>query len=200
MHRMTLYFFLSTYDYAGSIVLLEGKRHVLPQDKAQLVALGQLLAGRTQFLSFRSGNAEGADELFCQGVSQIDAQRLQVITPYDGHRMRSNVATEVYPLDQVNLLQEPQVVYNSKLNRKTANLIDIYVAGRRDRYTIKAAYILRDTIKVIGTKAIAPATVGIFYDDLVSPRSGGTGHTMNICDNNQVPVLNQEVWFSWLNS
>ena len=55
-----------------------------------------------------------------------------------------------------------------------------------DRFAIKAAYILRDTIKAIGSNEIAAATVGIFYDDLSNPRCGGTGHTMKICEQNAI--------------
>jgi hypothetical protein len=57
---------------------------------------------------------------------------------------------------------------------------------------------LRDTIKAIGTVEIKPATFSIFYDDLEKPRTGGTGHTMNVCTQNNIPVIDQTVWFKWL--
>ncbi len=195
---MTLSEFLQQYDKAGSIVLLEGKRTVLEEDKAKLRELGRLLAASTQFMTFRSGNADGSDQFFSEGVAAVDHKRLQVITPYSGHRKKTNKAYDTVALDQINLGAEPEVIYQSKQNKKTEKLIDQYVAGERDRYAIKAAYILRDTIKAIGTEAIAPATFGIFYDDLSDPMSGGTGHTMNVCLQNNIPIFNQEVWFSWL--
>jgi len=61
--------------------------------------------------------------------------------------------------------------------------------GARGRYSIKAAYIIRSTIKAIGTEEIRPATFGIFYDDLDKPKEGGTGHTMNVCIQNNIPIL-----------
>jgi hypothetical protein len=85
------------YDVAGSIVLLEGKREVLPEDEQKLVELGRMLAKNTELMRFRSGNAPGSDELFSRGVAEIDTSRLEVITPYSGHRAKYNVAGESLP-------------------------------------------------------------------------------------------------------
>ena len=195
---MTLQEFISLYDQHNSIVLLEGKRTVPDADKPKLRALGMLLATRTAKMIFRSGNAEGADQFFSEGVAAVDKQRLQVITPYTRHRQKTNPAFETYSLDDVNLLAEQEVVYQSKKNRKTEKLIDRFVSGEKNQFTIKAAYILRDTIKVMGTKSIKPARFGIFYDDLADPKKGGTGHTMNVCAQVNVPHVDQTVWFKWL--
>lgn len=147
---------------------------------------------------FRSGNAEGADQYFSEGVAEIDYKRLQVITPYTGHRQKTNKSYSTFSLDDVNILSNPEVIYHSKSNKKTENLIDKYIVGEKNRYTIKAAYILRDTIKVMGTDEIKPATFALFYDDLIIPRSGGTGHTMNMCAINEVPFCDQRDWFKWV--
>lgn len=195
---MTLQEFISKYDNENSIVLLEGKRNVLEADKDKLVALGKLLALKTSKMIFRSGNAEGADQFFSEGVASVDYKRLQVITPYSGHRLKTNKSYDTISLDEVNLLSNPQVIYHSKSNKKTENLIDRYVLGENNRYTIKAAYIIRDTIKVLGADDILPATFGIFYDDLGDPGKGGTGHTMNVCKINNVPFCDQRDWFKWL--
>lgn len=73
---MNLTEFIEKYDFKGSIVLLEGKRDVLPEDEAQLIALGKLLTERTQHILFRSGNASGADEFFSKGVAAVNSARL----------------------------------------------------------------------------------------------------------------------------
>jgi hypothetical protein len=195
---MTLKEFIKQFDKANSIVLLEGKRNVLDADKEKLTALGRLLASQTKRMTFRSGNAEGSDQLFSDGVTAIDYKRLQVITPYSGHRQKNNHAYETMSLDDINIAAEPEVVYQSKSNKKTEKLIDKFVSGHKNRYTIKAAYIIRDTIKAIGTDEIKPATFGIFYDDLNKPMSGGTGHTMNVCKQNDIPIIDQKIWFKWL--
>jgi hypothetical protein len=195
---MTLKEFIQMFDKDNSIVLLEGKRNVKVADKEKLTALGRLLASRTTKMIFRSGNAEGSDQLFSDGVTEVDYKRLQVITPYSGHRQKNNHAYDTISLDDVNIAAEPEVVYHSKSNKKTEKLIDQFVSGNKNRYTIKAAYIIRDTIKAIGTDEIKPATFGIFYDDLDNPMSGGTGHTMNVCKQNNIPLIDQKVWFKWL--
>jgi len=196
---MTIDQLISAYDFPGSVVLLEGKRDVPDTEKERLIALGRLLAEQTTFILFRSGNAAGADFYFSQGVSEINPDRLQVITPYAGHRKKQNKAYHSISLDEVNLAKEPEVVYQSKQNKKTEKLIDRFVAGDKDKYAIKAAYILRDTVKVIGAEGISPANFAIFYDDLKNPMTGGTGHTMNICKQNEIEYIDQKIWFDWIN-
>ena len=196
---MTLEQFISKYDFEDSIVLLEGKRNVDSADIAKLIQVGELLASKTKHIKFRSGNAEGSDFYFSKGVIKINPERLEVITPYSGHRKEKNNAYKTFPLDEINLLQEPEVIYQSKTNKKTGKFIDEFVAGKKNHLTMKAAYILRDTIKVTGTKTIRPANVALFYDDLENPKSGGTGHTMNICEINNVDYVDQRTWMKWLN-
>ena len=195
---MTFDEFIKQYDFENSIVLLEGKRNVPDEDRGKLIELAKLLVAKTSKMIFRSGNAEGSDQLFSDPISLVDNKRLQVITPYSGHRQKSNQAYKTYSLDNINLAAEPEVIYHSKSNKKTEKLIDQYVSGNNNRYTIKAAYIIRDTIKAIGTDEIKPATFGIFYDDLINPKTGGTGHTMNVCIENNIPIVDQTIWFNWL--
>ena len=195
---MTLKEFIKQVDKPNSIVLLEGKRNVLEVDKEKLTALGRLLASKTKSMIFRSGNANGSDQLFSDGVTELDNKRLQVIIPYTGHRQKTNQASDTISLDDINIAAEQEVLYQSKINKKTENIIDKFASGEKNRYTIAAAYIIRDTIKVIGTGDIKPATFGIFYDDLENPKTGGTGHTMNVCENNNIPLFDQKTWFKWL--
>jgi len=190
--------FLIKYDYPGSIILLEGKRNVLTQDASLLVDLGELLCKRLQNAIFRSGNASGSDELFAKGVSKVDATRMEIIVPYTGHRKKSAIGYNTHSLNDINLAAEPEVTYHTKSNKKNEKLIDDFVDGVNNHITIKAAYLLRDTIKVIGTQSGIPkATFALFYDDLINPRSGGTGHTMMVCQNAGVPFVDQKVWKKW---
>ncbi|MBL0051404.1 MAG: hypothetical protein IPP29_07775 [Bacteroidetes bacterium] len=195
---MTLTEFISLHDKENSVVLLEGKRNVRDEDKSKLTQLGKLLASKTKNIIFRSGNATGADQFFSLGVASVSYERLQVITPYTDHRKKTNVAYSTISLDDIDIAAEQDVVLQSKLNKKTETLIDKYVAGQKNQVTIKAAYILRDTVKVLGTEKISPARFGIFYDDLENPGTGGTGHTMNVCKQNGVDLIDQNVWFHWL--
>ena len=196
---MELSEFTTKYDQENTIILLEGKRNVLESDKEKLIQLGNLLATRLPLATFRSGNADGTDFYFSKGVLQVAPDRLQVITPYDNHRQKTNKAYETISLDQIDLLNEPAVVYQSKNNKKTKSLIDKYVDGAKDRFAIKAAYIIRDTVKVTGTKSgIPPIDFAFFYDDEQKPKMGGTGHTMEICEINNVDYLTQKQWFNWI--
>jgi len=195
---MTFFHFINKYDFLGSIVLMEGKRDVKEEDQPLLTELGHKLTSSTKHMLFRSGNAADADEFFYQGVFQVDPNRLQVITPYLSHRKKTDNNYPSIPLDNVDLIAEPEVVYQSKYYKKTANLIDKYVAGARDRFSIKAAYIIRDTVKAIGTANIPSANFGIFYDDLSNPMQGGTGHTMDIRQKNVIPIITQTLWQNWL--
>lgn len=195
---MELEQFIALYDVPGSVVLLEGKRDVREEDRMALVAVGRLLATRTKHMVFRSGNATGSDALFSEGVAAVNRDRLEVITPFDDHRKKSNLAGMTHSLDSVNLAAEDEVVYHSKQHANTRHLVDKYVSGQRDRYAIKAAYILRDTVKVLGTADIPQATAGVFYDDLSNPNQGGTGHTMRVCRDLQVAVFTQKIWMEWL--
>lgn len=196
---MTLKEFINHYDKEGSVVLLEGKRKVPEADREKLIALGRRLAAETKNMIFRNGNAEGADELFGKGVATVDKKRLQVITPYTGHRKTHTLAAETIALDKLDIAGKPELLYLSKKNKKTEKLIEPYLSGERNSITLKAAYIIRDTVKVVGTESISPAVFGIFYDDPANPRSGGTGHTMNVCRLQNIPVADQKIWMRWLN-
>lgn len=195
---MTLNDFISKFDTENTIVLLEGKRSVLTKDQHKLFSLGKLLATRTSKMIFRSGNAEGSDQFFSEGVAAIDYKRLQVIIPYSGHRQKTNKAYNTISLDDIKIASDREVVMQSKNNKKTEKLIDKFISGDKNKFTIKAAYIIRDTIKAIGTNEILPASFGIFYDDLENPMTGGTGHTMSVCKQNNIPFIDQSIWFHWL--
>jgi len=194
---MTLEQFITNYDFVGSIILLEGKRIVLEADQQKLKKLGELLAMKMRYATFRSGNANGSDLYFSQGIAAVDAHRLEVVIPFDGHRKKSNLASSTLSLDDVNLGDYPDIVSKSALNKKTIDLLKRYLNGERNRFTNKVAFIIRDTIKVLGVEGHPPISFGIFYDDLINPKSGGTGHTMKVCEHAKVPYVDQSVWMKW---
>lgn len=195
---MTLLEFISAFDTEGSIVLLEGKRNVSPSDEADLTALGTLLAKNTKYIQFRSGNAPGADALFTAGVAAIDPNRIELILPYNTHRKKEAKSYRRHSLENIPLVNEEALIYETKKNKKMARLVDKYLQGDRDQYAMKAAYILRDTIKVIGTTDIPRIRIGIFYEDLENLGQGGTGHTINVCHSNGIPAIDQRTWKYWL--
>lgn len=107
------------------------------------------------------------------------------------HRQISNQAYSTISLE------EKQVVYESRKDKKTEKLIDPYLAGDKNSITIKGAFIIRDTVMVTGANSgVLLASVAIFYDDLDKPVAGGTGHTISVCKNSGVPFFNQKAWFN----
>ena len=44
----------------------------------------------------------------------------------------------------------------------------------------------------------ANSAFGIFYEDLKKPRTGGTEHTMTMCEQYSIPFIDQRIWFDWL--
>lgn len=198
---ITLEKLIKLIDRKEIIILLAGKRDVLLEDTQHLVALATLLAQRTEFTLFRSGNADGADSYFKEGVVSVDPERFQAIIPFDEH-MKSvkdvAISYELISLDSINLAKEGNVLYESKRIKKSQGLVNSFLEGKDVRK--RGSYLIRDTLMVTGAPnhGISPASFGIFYDDLRNPKSGGTGHTMGVCDNQHVQYLDQRVWMNWL--
>lgn len=200
---MTLEKFTKLFDKEGIVVLLEGKREVLKSDESKLVEIARLLASNTTHVIFRSGNADGADKFFKEGVLSVDPNRFQAIVPFNDHMKSVKEELGLYQrisLENINLIKEPAILYESKRNKKQKGLIDSYENKSNPRTAIKGAYIIRDTLKVTGalSQGILPAAFGFFYDDLRNPKSGGTGHTMMVCENQLIPFVDQKVWGKWI--
>jgi hypothetical protein len=195
---MTFSEFKSTYDRPGSVILLEGKRDVKPEDKPKLTKLGEMLCKKLLYSEFRSGNADGADYFFCEGVANIDSKRLELILPYTSHKKSSRLTDRYHSIENIDMVKEPNVVYQAKANLKNRHLINKYVEGDRKKPGMQGSYLLRNTVKVTGTSGIGSASFAIFYDDLKKPESGGTGHTMLMCKNINIPYIDQKIWMTWL--
>lgn len=200
---MTLEKFIKLFDKVGMVVLLEGKRDVLKSDESKLVEIARKLTSNTTHVIFRSGNADGADRFFKEGVLSVDPNRFQAIVPFNDHMKSVKEEPDLYQrisLENINLIKEPSILYESKKNKKQKGLIESFENGLHPRNAILGAYIVRDTLKVTGapSQGILPASFGFFYDDLRNPKSGGTGHTMMMCDSQMVPFVDQKVWSKWI--
>ena len=197
--NLSLADFIRLLDEENSIVILAGKRDVIESDKPKLFKLGQMLAENTTKIVFRSGNADGADKLFSEGVLNSNPEKLQVITPYFGHKISNNLNENIISLDSINLNLEHDLIYTAKKNKDAKGLVEEYLKGVDKRLKSKGAYLLRDTLMITGTKTgILPASFSIFYDDLRKSKKGGTGHTMFMCNEKNVPFIDQTTWMKWL--
>lgn len=181
------------------VILLEGKRKVKPADENKLVSVGRLLAESILQCRFRSGNAPGADDLFIRGVNLVDPSRVELVLPYKGHGKSSGGYNKSFALDEISLASEPETVYQSEalLGKK---MVQYYLQGNINKITARAAYLIRDTMKVTGSVSagLKKADFALFYDDPSDPGKGGTGHTMKACEHCAVPWVDQRVWMGWL--
>lgn len=180
----------------SSIILLEGTRKVLAADESALREIATKLARRYPYAIFRTGNASGSDELFAEGVTSVDPGRLQYVLPYASHRKsKRNPVSYAIALSDLSGVHEDDVAWHTK-QATPANERVIDKRNEVPQLKSKARYLMRDTLKVLGSpeNELAPATLGIFYVNPASPEGGGTGHTIRVCRQHNVPVFTQDDW------
>lgn len=187
------------------VIILEGIRKLPSVEFNTLLSLARRLATDFPRAIFRSGSANGADEAFAQGVNEVDPSRLQCILPDGSLRsQRLHPANYAVPFEKVPQVEEPAILYETrKATPAYSSLLKVYEEREtlpNKRLVAKSKYLLRDTLKVLGSQelGLAKATLGIFYVNLNDPWSGGTGHTMRVCRNHGVPIIDQRVWLEWL--
>lgn len=180
------------------VVLLEGRRRISPRDAEAARALAANLAREFPHLRFRSGNAEGSDEAFSDGVAEIDPARLQVIAPYEGHRRKSRHGKATYdsPAALGSVQEKAMAAATVAASPRNEGLVRRRATAGRS--AAKAAYLIRDTMKVLGhSREFPPPLCALFYVDLEDPDAGGTGHTLRVCRQNGVPHAFQDAWSTW---
>lgn len=182
------------------VVLLEGRRAIPQEDYKLATELARHLATMFPQLRFRSGNAEGSDQAFSEGVAQVDAGRLQIVAPYANHRKGVRYSNALYDSPaSMSKVQEDEVAYKTiKATPKNKGLIEKRSA--KGRLAAKAAYLIRDTMKVVGhSDAFTKPLCALFYVKLGDPMDGGTGHTIRVCHQEGVPLAFQDSWAQWIN-
>jgi len=187
------------HRYDNPIILVEGTRALPGGDRYCLVTLGERLAKELPSAIFRTGNAEGSDEAFAEGIRKIDPARLQYVLPYPGHRKRRiEDGSYKIALSEISCVAEERAVYHTKNASSEYNSM-LEMRDKIPKLHSKSRYILRDTIKVIGAieVGLAPATIGIFYENPENPMKGGTGHTMRVCKMQGIPVILKTEWMNW---
>ena len=181
---------------ARPIVLLEGTRALGHDIEPRVEAFAARLAREFPRVTFRSGNAPGSDQAFARGVATVDVSRLEVVLPYERHRLAERPAG-------VRTLTLEQIADDTDLGRLTLVASPIYqnLFGSRaiNASAAKIRYLLRDTLKITGDEAndFAPATVGLFWVNPLKPHTGGTAHTIRVCRKWGVPLWTQDDWQKW---
>ena len=179
------------------VVLLEGRRSISSEDYVRATELASHLAKKFPQLRFRSGNAEGSDQAFSEGA-QVDASRLQIVAPYATHRKSVRYTEALYDSPaSMSKVQEDEVAYKT-INATPKNKGLIAKRSAKGRLAAKAAYLIRDTMKVVGrSEAFGKPLCALFYVRLDDPMEGGTGHTIRVCHQEGVPVAFQDSWAHW---
>jgi hypothetical protein len=186
---------------ANPVILLEGTRQ-LPAEKRQALAdVGRRLAEAFPQAVFRSGNATGADEAFAAGVATVPGSMLQLVLPTPGMgRSRRPAAATCLALDDLPVEERHHLARESfAASPENHRIFELYLRGQSGNPAFaKAQYLVRDALKVHGspTLGLAPATVALFYINNLGPTSGGTAHTIRLCDRQKVPLFTQRDWLS----
>jgi len=186
-------------QHPDGVILLEGRRSIPSVDVIQAKKLAMFLAHRFPQLRFRSGNAEGSDQAFSEGVAAVDPSRLQIVAPYKNHRKAHRYAEALYDSPEtMNQTQEEALAFKTiKATPKNKGLIE--KRAGKGALAAKAAYLIRDTMKVVGHSEQFPKPIlALFYVDLSNPEDGGTGHTIRVCRQEGVPYAFQDVWQNWM--
>jgi hypothetical protein len=182
-----------------AVVLLEGRRAIPVNDASAARHIASHLARTFPELRFRSGNAEGSDYAFSEGVASVDPSRLQIVAPYSSHRRGFRFSEAVYDSpESLTGLMEDEIAYKTgTASPKNRGLI--LKRGQKGALAAKAAYLLRDTMKVTGHSEAFPQPVcALFYVSLDDPLAGGTGHTIRVCQQEGVPYAFQDTWREWI--
>jgi hypothetical protein len=182
------------------VILLEGRRKVKPNDRDKLTRFAYNMAVTFPNITFRTGNADGSDTLFAKGVAEVDSTRIQYVVPYPGMKKKNRVeGADVLSLDQINKVEEEQVEYlTSSQSKSAASMIDYTKKNPKGMMAAKTKYLLRDTLKVTGSVSgnYHPPVAAFFYIDPADKYAGGTGHTIKVCEELEVPVFTQDDWES----
>jgi hypothetical protein len=128
---------------------------------------------------------------------------MEHLVPYPGHRKRKAFQlAKTIAFEEVPETEKQAIIQKTiQVSPDYRGLVNLYQKNRAwSRHTAKLLYLLRDTLKVMGSRSLklAPATCGIFYVNEWKPLSGGTGHTIRVCRNDRLPVIDQTIWRKWI--
>lgn len=179
--------------------MLEGSRNVLENDFDSLTNLAVKLAERFPQALFRSRRASGSDDLFAQGVLQVNREKMQFVLPKT-QKMNFDKTNTIFFDDLPESEQEQIFALTTQATSSYQSLIEFYKRKKLGRAFYKPQFLLRDGLKVCGSETlkISRADIGCFYVNSDKRGRGGTGHTIRVCQLLKVAVIEQIEWLKWL--
>lgn len=131
-------------------------------------------------------------------MADANPERLEYILPYPASaQKRTPSQARAFSLKDLSREETDAVVESSlSVSPDLEGLIRLFLDRGRNNVTVKAMYLLRDTLKVIGAPSLdlPPADFGFFFVNPEKPLAGGTGHTILVCQQRKVPVFTQNDW------
>lgn len=196
---MTFQEFLTLVEKSPEgVVLLEGRRSIPAHYAAAAEGLARALALKFAKLGFRSGNATGSDEAFAQGVASVDPSRLEIVVPYAAHRKSERHAGAIYTSPEILTPEQARDIEAQSIHASPQNRRIIDMRGKKGPLGAKGDYLIRDTMKVMGVPGhFDKPLCALFFVNLADPMEGGTGHTIRVCQKEDVPVIYQDKWSAW---
>ena len=186
-------------DSASPLILLEGRRSIPAPAARSARRVAAMLARRFPRLRFRSGNATGSDEAFAAGIIETAPERLEIIAPDSRHRLRHRHPLVRYDSPESLSPTDLAAVQALTIAASPANHRLMQRYGLGGRAGAQAACLIRDTMKVTRIPGqSAPPITALLWIDPTDPEAGGTGHTLRACRLQDVPVVFQSHWESWL--
>jgi hypothetical protein len=195
----------------AGVLLLEGRRNIPPAWAHEARNVAKFLVTHFPGLRFRSGNATGTDLAFSEAIAELDASRLQIVLPYASHRKNARYATAQYTSPEALSPEQISEVAHKTISATPTNkglvklrMEQIGISGApastvgREALAAKATYLLRDTMKVLGSSNdFQKPFCALFFVDLSDPMQGGTGHTIRVCQQAGLPYAFQDSWSLW---
>jgi len=113
------------------VILLEGTRRVPEAQRPLLSQFARQLAQALPHAVFRSGNAEGSDDSFAQGVAEVDAHRLQLVLPTPGMgRQRRPAGAADHALNELPPSErKPLTQARTAASPENHRIFDLYLRG-----------------------------------------------------------------------
>jgi hypothetical protein len=181
------------------VILLEGSRTVAEGDASKLVSLAARFAAEFPDAVFRSGGAEGSDTLFAEGVMQVDPERLELVLP-DKRKLKNRRNEKRISFEDLTEDEKREICRITKAATPANRvMIEYYENNYQGSLRYKAQYLLRDALKVVGTKRLnfKPVDFAFFYLNSIKRSGGETGRTIRVCELQMVPFIKQEDWLKW---